>query len=105
MRRHGGIAILLAALLLGSATGCAAVDDVPPSPADQLLLDERISADVRAALAADPGTRGADIDVATSAGIVRLSGFVGSAEDVASVAAVARTVKGVQSIRNDLRLK
>ena len=104
MRRHGGTAILLGALLLGSTIGCAAVD-VPPSPVDRALLDERISADVRAALAADPGTRGAEIDVATSAGIVRLTGFVGSAEDVASVAAMARTVKGVQSIRNDLRLK
>jgi osmotically-inducible protein OsmY len=105
MQRHGGIALLLAAMALGSATGCAAVDEAPPSPAVQAALDTRISADVRAALGADPDLRGAAIDVATSAGIVRLSGFVGSAEDVAAAAAVARTVQGVQSIRNDLRLK
>ena len=105
MQRHGGIAILLAALLLGSATGCAAVDEGAPDPAGQALLDARISADVRAALGADPGLRSAGIDDATSAGIVRLSGFVASADVVAAAAAVARTVKGVQSIRNDLRLK
>jgi len=104
MRRHGGTAILLGALLLGGTTGCAAVDDAP-TPASQAQRDARITANVRAALAADPVFRNAGIDVATSAGIVQLSGFVGSAEDVAAAAAVARTVQGVQSIRNDLRLK
>jgi hypothetical protein len=52
------------------------------------------------------GTPGVgEIDVETREGIVQLSGFVSSADDVAAAAAVARTVKGVKSVRNDLRLK
>jgi hyperosmotically inducible protein len=38
-------------------------------------------------------------------GVVQLSGFVSSADSVAAAASVARTVKGVKSVRNDLRLK
>jgi osmotically-inducible protein OsmY len=48
---------------------------------------------------------GSEIQVDTSNGVVQLSGYVSSADDVAAAAAVARTVKGVKSVRNDLRLK
>jgi hyperosmotically inducible protein len=46
-----------------------------------------------------------DVDVRTYQGIVRLSGYVASADSVGAAASVARTVKGVRSVRNDLRLK
>lgn len=67
--------------------------------------DAAISARVRSAIRHDPELTVSDLDVDTYQGIVRLSGFVSSADSVAAAASVARTVKGVKSVRNDLRLK
>lgn len=87
--------------MLGTVAGCATEGRQAPLAFD----DAAISGGVRAAVARDERLRDTEIDVDTQEGIVRLSGFVSSAEDVATAAAVARTVKGVQSVRNDLRLK
>jgi hyperosmotically inducible protein len=105
MKRFGGTLTLLCALLSGMVAGCAAAGDVAPATAMAAVDDSGITARVKAAIAADQGLHGAEIDVATSEGVVQLSGFVSSAEDVATAAAVARTVTGVKSVRNDLRLK
>ena len=67
--------------------------------------DSTITTGVRQAIKRSTELSNADIDVATREGIVQLSGYVSSAENVATAAAVARTVKGVKSVRNDLRLK
>jgi osmotically-inducible protein OsmY len=104
MKRTGGTLALLCVLVAGTV-GCAAAGDEAGPAATRAVDDTRITAGVKAAIAAEPALREAEIDVATSQGIVRLSGFVSSAEDVATAAAVARTVTGVQSVRNDLRLK
>jgi len=98
-----GTTALLAALMLGSAAGCASGTAV--DPAAVCASDAGITAGVKGAVAADGRLQHAEIDVETREGIVQLSGYVSSAEDVATAAAVARTVKGVQSVRNDLRLR
>lgn len=67
--------------------------------------DAAITAHVREAIIRDPVLEIADIDVRTKQGIVQLSGFVPSADSVGAAASVARSVKGVRSVRNDLRLK
>lgn len=102
MRNTGCITVLLAALVLATATGCASGD---PAQAEWQVDDAGVNAGVKAAIAADPALKGSEIQVDTEHGVVQLSGFVSSAEDVATAAAVARTVRGVQSVRNDLRLK
>jgi osmotically-inducible protein OsmY len=105
MKRSGGTLILFCALLAGTV-GCAAAGDAgAPAAGSPAVDDTGITAGVKTAIAADPALQGAEIDVATSRGIVRLSGFVSSADDVATAAAAARTVTGVKSVRNDLRLK
>lgn len=101
MNRLGTTAALLAALLLG-ATGCASGGG---AAAERRADDASITAGVKAAVAADARLQVNEIDVDTNQGIVQLSGFVSSAEDVAAAAAAARTVRGVLSVRNDLRLK
>jgi osmotically-inducible protein OsmY len=102
LNRFGSTASLLAALLLASAAGCASdARRAAPAPID----DAVITNGVKAAVAADRQLQAGEIEIETREGIVRLSGFVSSADDVAAAAAVARTVKGVQSVRNDLRLK
>ena len=86
---------LLAALALCGIAGCATA---PPSAAVRQTDDTSITAGVA-------GLKTNEIDVDTDQGVVRLSGFVSSADDVAAAAAAARTVRGVRSVRNELRLK
>jgi hyperosmotically inducible protein len=102
MRNTGSTAVLLATLVLATVTGCASGD---PRQAEQQVDDASVTAGVKTAIAAAPALKGSEIQVDTQHGVVQLSGFVSSAEDVATAAAVARTVRGVQSVRNDLRLK
>src|SRR5690242_18628026 len=98
MRNTASMTVLLAALVLASAAGCAS--GVPGTAAERQVDDASITAGVKAAIAGEPALKGSEIQVDTSQGVVQLSGFVSSAEDVATAAAVARTVKGVQSVRN-----
>jgi hyperosmotically inducible protein len=95
-------AALLAALTLCSIAGCAADS---PAAVVRHTDDSGITAGVKAALLGDASLKANEIDVDTDQGVVRLSGFVSSADDVAAAAAAARTVRGVRSVRNELRLK
>jgi osmotically-inducible protein OsmY len=95
---------LLAALTIGiPLAGCGSTASLLSSNAT--VDDSTITTGVRQAIRRSTELTSADIDVATREGIVQLSGYVSSAENVAAAAAVARTVKGVKSVRNDLRLK
>ena len=93
---------LLAVLALGPIAGCAT--NSPAAVVGQ-TDDAGITAGVKAALLGDASLTANEIDVDTHQGVVRLSGFVSSADDVAAAAAAARTVRGVRSVRNELRLK
>lgn len=102
MKHYRITTALLAALALGTAAGCA----TDPRPgAEQLVDDATITAGVKAAIVSEPSLKVSEINVETWQGVVQLSGFVSSADSVATAASVARTVKGVKSVRNDLRLK
>ena len=103
VKRHGITLVLLALLAGGPLAGCAS--GIPGFGAVDAVNDDAISASVRSAIRLDPELTVSDLDVDTYQGIVRLSGFVSSADSVAAAASVARTVKGVKSVRNDLRLK
>ena len=103
MRHWKPAVTLLTALALGMATGGCASD--PASSQAPPVEDAAITSGVKAAIRQAPELQAADIEVATREGIVQLSGFVSSADNVATAASVARTVKGVKSVRNDLRLK
>jgi osmotically-inducible protein OsmY len=95
------LALLAALTFGGSLAGCGTGSQATQAAA---VDDSTITAGVKAAIGRSE-LHAADIDVATREGIVQLSGYVGSAENVATAASVARTVKGVKSVRNDLRLK
>ncbi|WP_229429611.1 MULTISPECIES: BON domain-containing protein [unclassified Massilia] len=103
MQHLGSTTALLACLVLGSLAGCAST--APGRGVAEIVDDAAITAGVKAALVGDPELKASEINVETYQGVVQLSGFVSSAESVATAATVARTVKGVKSVRNDLRLK
>ena len=53
----------------------------------------------------EPSLKSTEVNVETFKGTVQLSGFVAEAGDISKAAEVARGVKGVTSVKNDLRLK
>ena len=103
MKRFGITTALAVMLALGQVAGCATSGG--GGPVAQYVDDATITAGVKAAIVREPTLSIFDIDVETVQGVVQLSGFVSSADSVAAAASVARTVKGVKSVRNDLRLK
>ncbi len=103
MQHFGPTAALLACLAMGALPGCAST--APGRGVAEIVDDAAITAGVKAALVGDPELKASNINVETYQGVVQLSGFVSSAESVAAAATAARTVRGVKSVRNDLRLK
>jgi osmotically-inducible protein OsmY len=60
---------------------------------------------VKAAIFNEPSLKSAEINVETFKGVVQLSGFVSSRADIAKAVEIARSVKGVTSVKNDMQLK
>ena len=71
----------------------------------EYIDDSVITTKVKAAVFNEPTLKSAEINVETFKGVVQLSGFVNSNEDIAKAVSVAKGVKGVTSVKNDMRLK
>lgn len=67
--------------------------------------DAVITTKVKAAFVEDDDLKATEIQVETFKGVVQLSGFVANSSHVNKAAKVARQVKGVQSVKNDIRVK
>ena len=94
---------LLLALTLMAAAGCASTHKQEGT--GEYVDDTVVTSKVKAAILNEPGLSSADINVETFKGVVQLSGFVNSKADINKAAAVARSVGGVTSVKNDIRLK
>jgi osmotically-inducible protein OsmY len=71
----------------------------------EYIDDAAITAKVKAAFVNDPTLKATEINVETFKGDVQLSGFVAQPQDAQRAAEVARGVKGVTSVKNDIRVK
>lgn len=71
----------------------------------EIVDDTAITANVKTDILQEPTLKSAEIKVKTFKGVVQLSGFVGSQADVAKAGELAGKVKGVKSVRNDMRVK
>lgn len=69
------------------------------------LDDTVVTARVKTAFSKDDGIKGADIAVETRKGEVVLSGFVDSGTQIDRAMILAKTIEGVQTVRNDLEVK
>ncbi len=67
--------------------------------------DSVITTKVKSLLAEDDFLKSFQIGVETYKGIVQLSGFVNSRQAVDKAGQIASSVKGVQSVKNDLIVK
>jgi hypothetical protein len=94
---------LVAIIALAAIVGCTGTPT--QESAGQYLDDTAITTKVKAAIFKDDSLKSAEINVETFKGIVQLSGFVASAEDIPHAMWVAGSVGGVRAIQNDLRLK
>jgi osmotically-inducible protein OsmY len=95
-------AILFAIALVGIA-GCAST--TKHEGTGEYVDDSVITTKVKAEIFKEPGLKSAEINVETFKGIVQLSGFVASPSSISKAGEVARSVNGVQSVKNDLRVK
>jgi osmotically-inducible protein OsmY len=95
-------AVFIAALMV-SALGCASQSE-PQSPG-AYMDDSWITTKVKTAILNEPSLKVLQINVETYKGVVQLSGFVDSAASQAKAVEVARSVQGVTSVKNDLRLR
>jgi len=67
--------------------------------------DTAITTKVKAAVFNEATLKSAEINVETFKGVVQLSGFVSSQANINKAVEVARTVPGVKSVKNDMRIK
>jgi osmotically-inducible protein OsmY len=94
---------LFSILAVASLIGCAASGTHESTGA--YVDDSVITTKVKAAILETPNLKSAEINVETYKGVVQLSGFVGTQENINSAVMVAKNVKGVTSVKNDMRLK
>jgi hyperosmotically inducible protein len=66
--------------------------------------DASITTRVEGAIQRDPFLRSMHIKVETQDGVVNLTGFVRSLDDIAKAGELARAVSGVSAVRNSLRV-
>jgi len=91
------------ALTLLTAAGCASTEKHEGT--GEYVDDSVITAKVKALLFDEPSLRSGEVNVETFKGEVQLSGFVNSRADINKAVEIARSVKGVHSVKNDMRLK
>lgn len=94
--------VLFAALLI-TLGGCAATGSQDST--GQLIDDSAITTKVKADFVADKTVSALDIGVETHRGIVQLSGFAKSKEEIRQAESIARQVGGVRGVRNDIVLR
>jgi len=99
------LAVTLAAAVGGTVvtTGCASTPT--RSSAGEVIDDSVITTKVKAAFVEDKQVGAMNIHVETLKGTVQLSGFANNATEMNRAEEIARSVKGVKSVKNDIRLK
>lgn len=95
--------MLFAASLVATMAGCASTANKEGT--GEYIDDTVITAKVKASIFNEPTLKSSEINVETFKGDVQLSGFVADPADATKAAEVARGVKGVTSVKNDVRVK
>ncbi len=95
------------AIFLGSSLlitgGCAST--AQQEGTGEYVDDSVITTKVKTAIFNEPSLKVAEVNVETFKGTVQLSGFVKTQADINKAVEVTRTVGGVKSVKNDLRIK
>ena len=95
--------VLFSAVLVSVIFGCAGNSNKEST--GEYVDDSWITSKVKTAFVKDKSLKASEINVETYKGTVQLSGFVADPGDVSHATEVARSVKGVTSVKNDLHVK
>ena len=102
-RRNIVIHCLVLVMLIATFGACATTRTSEST--GEYVDDSVITTKVKSLLAADDFLKSFDIGVETFQGTVQLSGFVNTQQAVNKATEIARGVKGVKSVKNNLILK
>ena len=97
--------LALLSLAAGIATLGACASTRTQEGTGEYLDDTLITTKVKAVILGEPTLKSAEINVETFKGRVQLSGFVSTRADMDKATMLARDVKGVVSVANDMRMK
>lgn len=103
MRLFNRLGALSFVAMLVTIVGCASTHKQEGT--GEYIDDTVITTKVKAAIFNDPDLKSSEINVETYKGRVQLSGFVSSRAAINHAIEVARSVKGVESVKDDMRLK
>lgn len=97
------LVLLALAVVLSTVVACSSTPKQEGT--GEYIDDSVITTKVKAAVLNEPSLKSAEINVETFKGVVQLSGFVNSQADINTAENVASKIKGVVSVKNDMRLK
>lgn len=101
--KHRFICTLVFFIVVSAFVGCASTSK--QSSTGEYIDDSVITTKVKSQLAGDDFLKSFRISVETYKGVVQLSGFVNTQAAVDNAGQIARSVTGVQSVKNDLIVK
>jgi osmotically-inducible protein OsmY len=86
-----------------AVVGCASTPT--RESAGEYVDDSLLTTKVKASIFNEPTLKATEINVETFKGTVQLSGFVAQPADITRAGEIARGVKGVKEVKNDIRVK
>ncbi len=103
MKNFKRASAVVAAFLLATTIGCASTEK--QAGMGEYVDDTVITTKTKAAIFNEPTLKSTEINVETFKGVVQLSGFVSSQENINTAVRLTRGIAGVTSVKNDMRLK
>lgn len=103
MKLSNRFAVFFFSVLMLVVAGCASTSTQEGT--GEYIDDTVITTKVKAAIFDEPSLKSAEINVETFKGVVQLGGFVSSSANISKAVELARGVKGVKSVKNDMRVK
>lgn len=100
---HKLLSVVFVAFSLLTVAACSATPTHEGT--GEYIDDSVISTKVKAAILNEPTLKVAEINIETFKGVVQLSGFVSSQESMKKAVQVTQAVKGVKTVKNDMRVK
>ena len=102
-KRNMFIACFVLLILIATLVACASTSKQEGT--GEYVDDSVITTKVKSLLANDDFLKSFQITVETYKGTVQLSGFVDSQQAIDKASEIARSVKGVKSVKNNLNVK
>ena len=103
MKQLKTITTIIMAVMFATLLGCASTSKQEST--GEYIDDSVITTRVKTPVFQEATLKSAEINVETYKGVVQLSGFVNSAADINKAVEIARGIKGVTSVKNDMRVK